>query len=126
MKRGPKPRPVALKIVDGTYRPNRADRPNATDMIDGDLIPLGEAPKAIRGRAREIWDELLADQPFWTRQQKALMPVFVRLKAIGECSLLKAGEYSELRKLSELLLAPRGIPNNGKKENDPAAEFFGA
>jgi hypothetical protein len=121
MRPGRKPRPVALKIVDGTYR-SRADT-TREQVADGPLIKIGKPPALFSGREVEIWKELARRHPAWTEWQLALLPSFVKMKSESEINILPAATLAEFRKVSELLLAPRGIPSNGKTEKDNGSGF---
>lgn len=52
-RRGPPPKPTAIKQMEGTYRPDRAAQ-------DEPLIEPGipEPPKLLTGRARAAWDRI--------------------------------------------------------------------
>lgn len=123
MRRGVKPRPVDLKIVDGTFRP-RTD--TTGEQVIEALQPAGARPKWLTGRAAKFWDEKVAQHPEWTEAQLILLPTWCLLQA--EIAADKAGvptsRMIEHRRLTEYLFAPRGVIR-ANKTDDPAAEFFG-
>src|SRR5215469_12135827 len=55
MGRGPQPKPDHLKIIDGTFRPDRS-HPAVVAQLSGDAV----MPRWLKGRAASIWREKLA------------------------------------------------------------------
>lgn len=54
-RRGPAPKPAALKLVDGTQR----SKINRAEPLPPDAAPA--APAGLSGQAREVWDKTVAD-----------------------------------------------------------------
>jgi P27 family predicted phage terminase small subunit len=55
-ERGPAPKPTALKVLHGTYRPDRAPEKEATPhLASGDQL---KAPDWLSQGARQKWEEL--------------------------------------------------------------------
>lgn len=117
MRPGPKSKPLHLKIVDGTARPDR------DVILDGPLVaPV--RPKFIKGRAAKIWDAMIARHPEWTEFQGAILETYCQLKAEYETDpdAMATARIVELRRQAELLLAPRGKVENAKA--DPTEGYF--
>jgi hypothetical protein len=120
MQRGPKAKPAHLQVVEGNFRPDR------DKMIEGELIPAPPRPKFLKGRAAKIWDAMVAEHPELTRFQFGVLETYCPLKAEHEDDPgdMPTARIVELRRQTELLLAPRGKADNGKEKANPAARFF--
>ena len=119
MRRGVKPKPGHLKLIEGTAR---ADRQS---MIEGAPVAPVARPKFLKGRAAAIWDEMIAKQPKWTEFQLAILDSFCVLKAEHERNgkSMPTARIVEMRRQAELLLAPRGQADDDKPK-DPAESYF--
>jgi phage terminase small subunit len=122
MQRGAKPKPQHLKVVDGTFRPDRES------TVEGDAVPLPPRPKYLKGRAAKIWDEMAERMPELTEFQIAVLESFCSLKSEYERSpdAMPTSRIVEMRRQAELLLAPRGLPAEkaNAKPKDPAEKYF--
>lgn len=118
MRRGVKPLPTHLKVVNGTFR---ADR----DVVQDENRPPKGRPKHLKGRAAKIWDEKLAEHPEWTEQQLEILETWCQLKAEVEKGVdqMPTPRIVEFRRQTEFLLAPRGKIDDAKKQ-DPSARYF--
>lgn len=119
MRRGPKAKPPHLKVVEGTFRPDR------DSMLEG-LAIAPDKPKFLKGRAAKIWAEMVEKHPAWTEFQIVVLETYCVLKAEHEndANSMPTARIVELRRQAELLLAPRGKAADEVEKKDPAARFF--
>ena len=65
--RGAKPKPAALRVVDGTHNATRhGDRDQAVESVAAAADNFGrlERPRYITGEARKCWEQMI-DPAFW-------------------------------------------------------------
>jgi hypothetical protein len=126
--RGRKPKPVALRLIQG----NPGRRP----------LPIDEGPQAIgalvkpalTGRASEIWDATVKSAPWLTAADQIMVVIFCHLSAQLESDPeLKTSRIATLKGVaSDLGLSPSGRFRMGKKyrdddqydPNDPVEAFL--
>jgi hypothetical protein len=120
MKRGAKPKPEYLRVIDGTARGDRAV------TLEGQAIPAPPRPKHLKGRAAKVWDEMVARHPEFTEFQFTVLESYCQLKAEHEtgAKTMPTARIVELRRQAELLLAPRGLPSGEGKKRDKAEDYF--
>lgn len=128
MTRGPKRKPTALHVVDGTYR---ADRHQA--QSENEPMPEGrlEKPNYLKGRASKIWDRRAAALTWLTEVDSDAFATWCKLQALIETDFedLPASMISQWRTLtSELGMVPAGRArigaSSGKKKTDPTEKYF--
>ncbi len=56
--RGRRPKPTALKIVAGTYRPDRSPKNEPAPKSE-----IGKAPDFLDDAQRLLWDEVVEESP---------------------------------------------------------------
>lgn len=130
MTRGPKRKPTALHVVDGTFKPSRhgdvqANEPQPTGAL--------EKPKSLKGRAGRLWDEWAPRLDWLTTVDSPKFAMWCRLSAdLDEARSafdVPAAYISQWRTLgSELGLDPSGrarVGASGKpKQTNPNDKFF--
>ncbi len=128
MARGPKPKSTALRVVDGTFRPDRHQaQAESEPMPEGEL----EKPKYLKGRASKIWDREAPVLSWLTRADSAMFGVWCSLQAEFEerPEDMVASRIGQLKSIgAELGLTSSGRARMGvsgkKKDVDPTAKFF--
>ena len=128
MQRGPKPKSSHHKTVAGTYRPSRNDRDRAIDPIFAVVGPVVRPPRFLKGRAAKIWRETIAIHAEWSPYRLDLLMLYSYLKAEmvqapADCPM-NTTRMVELRRLSEMIFAPREVNAQRMEPDDPLREFF--
>jgi phage terminase small subunit len=127
--RGRKPKPAFLKIVTG----NPGHRPTPVHLSELPEIDAAKPtkPPKLRGRALELWDQVVTNAPWLTLADSFKLHVWCELQAEFERAPRKmvASRLAQLRASgSELGLDPASRDRIGKasdaKSKDPADKYF--
>lgn len=103
-RRGPKPKPSALKVIQGTFRPDRAPANEPKPEV---VAP--EAPKLLTKDARAEWDRLVPQL-----LELGLLSAIDRDQLAGYCAALAVWAQAErdIKKHGAIIKTPFGLKNN--------------
>ena len=128
MKRGRKPTPTALKVLNGNpgHRPLPKNEPQVAE-------PLGDAPADWPVKGKVLWHEIANQVPAGvaTKADRIVFELFVRLVAEirGDPSAITPALASQIRAcagcfgLTPADRARLSVPPE-RRSDDPAGEFF--
>ena len=124
-RRGARPKPAALRVVDGTHRNDRHGEPPAEVVIGPGL----SRPSFLRGEARKCWDRYIAAAPWLDLTREPAAIAFCELWAEFRASPLdfQSARHAQMRSyMNELgLTDERNRGGAGEEKPDPAAAYFG-
>lgn len=126
-RRGPTPKPPALRLIEGTHRPDRHGPHDAAELSQG---AFGEPvmPEHFEGEAREAWVRYIA--PAWwldrSREPAAIILCELWQELRSKPSAFPAAKHSQLRSyMAELgLTDERNRFGTGRRHTGD--EFFDA
>lgn len=128
--RGAKPKPVALRLVDGTHRGTRhGDSGKAKEAVEAVAATFGKLkkPASLKGQAASAWKKYIEPAGWLDGSREPAAIAFCELwdEFISKPAMFPASKHGQLRAyMSELGLTDernRGDVDDGKDKD----EFFG-
>lgn len=126
MARGPKPKSLALRLVDGSFRPSRhGDRNKVGAQVERDARAFGplEKPKHLRGQAKAAWEKWIAPATWLDGSRGAAAEAFCLLwQEYSEAPrMFPAAKHGQMRGL----LSDLGLTDERKRggSEPPKDEF---
>ena len=128
MTRGRNPKPSALHVVEGTFRPSRHGTTPAVDLAaPGPLVK----PKYLKGAAGRVWDEVVPQLTWLTPVDATALAAWCALEAErrADPAGMLAARLTQWRCLmAELGLTVAGRTRIGasteKPDEDPTDKYF--
>lgn len=123
-KRGVKPKPAALRVVDGTHRDDRhGEMPEEAHKAD----PL-DKPEELAGPASDAWDKWIDSASWldWSKEPAAIAFCYLWAEFKSDPDEFQSARHAQMRAyMNELGLTDernRGKSDDGKK--DPGEKYF--
>jgi len=125
--RGARPKPPALRIVDGTHRPDRHGPRAGAEARAAESGGLAR-PSALKGEARKAWDRWIASASWLDVSKEPAAIAFCHLwsEFIAGPEQFQAARHGQMRSyMSELgLTDERSRAKAAPDKVDPADEFL--